>query len=162
MSASGLAVLSTQTSLGISGGGSAPTVEVVDIRESVATYFNALTTFPTYEDMSPFTVVYIPSSNGKIVVNVSALASGDLGAPTAWFLNLKINGQTVNSGLGNFLMRTDTNDSANIHLGDMSFLYAFSVDASVSTEITLVGGQVGSNGDEGISSVSWTVLFYPS
>jgi len=154
MSASGLVVPSTRTSLGItSGGGTATGLLLVDARENVLVEYNAIPVAPAWGLMNPFNITYAPPSDGKIIVSACGLGLSD--GSTRYSMTLFINGEEVATGSGEGLT---VGVGSLTTVGNLFFTYPFSVQSGVSTDIQLYGNYRDDVGF-GIYNVSWTVYF---
>ena len=113
-------------------------------------YFDSLTDTPSVLD--PFSFTYTAPADGTILVHATCFAWGDAGHPTSWTLLLDDNGSTSHD------VQAQTHVD-NILMIPISLLISIPVLRNVEHVFSLQGSQTGSEGDEGLQNMSWTVSF---
>ena len=135
---------------------------IVDYRQNIAQNYNSLAPFPTYASVSPFSAAYTPPVNGYLQFNVSGCAShGSTPVNTVLFnLALVINGVQI-GGFDNALM-SGTTQAIQPAKANMAFSFPFPVVGGTTYTMSLVASQLGSDGSDNLTNMSWMITFFPT
>ena len=135
---------------------------IVEYKQDISQYFDNLSTLPTYAPLGTFTTSYTPPADGKLQIMVSGFGSHGSSPVNLvlYCLALVINGTKYGSFDGS-LMSGTTKAGSSVK-ANMSFSFPYDAVAGVPLTITLVACQLGSDGTEGLTCMSWMITFFPT